>query len=126
MDTNIKVLIVDDFASMRKILINSLNKLGITQITETESALRAWDILQHEGFDLVISDFNMPEMNGLELLTLIRGDPRLKRQKFLMITAETAANIVRDTKNLKIDGYILKPFKMGVIEEKLKSLFSSS
>lgn len=123
MDGTSKILIIDDFATMRKIVSNYLNKLGYKDITESDSAVTAWDLLQTEHFDLVISDYNIPEMNGLELLTKIRGDTRLKEQKFIMLTAETDQEILINTKKLHINAYILKPFKIDVLEEKLKTVF---
>lgn len=119
-----KILIIDDFATMRKIVSNYLNQLGHTDITQAENAQLGWEIIQKEDFDLVISDFNMPEMNGLELLTKVRTESRNKQQKFIMLTAETDTDLIINSKTLKVDGYILKPFKIDVLEAKLKSLFN--
>lgn len=123
MDGTLKILIIDDFATMRKILSNYLNKLGYKNITETESAVTGWEILQKEPFDLVISDYNIPDMNGLELLAKIREDTRLKDQKFIMLTAETDQELLLSTKKLHINAYILKPFKIDVLETKLNTIF---
>jgi len=125
MDVNIRILIIDDFASMRQILLNFLNKLGYNNIVEANSPKKGWDLLQKEHFDLVISDFNSPEMTGLELLTRIRNhpDPHIKQQKFFMITAEADKELLLRTKHLHIDGYILKPFKLDVLKAKLDFLF---
>lgn len=123
MDLSMKIIIIDDFATMRKILSSFLNKLGFTNITEADDAKKGWEIIQKEHFDLVISDYNMPDMNGLELLTKIRTESNNKDQKFIMLTAETDKEILIGTKNMKVDGYVLKPFKIEVIEEKLKALF---
>lgn len=122
MDGTLKILIIDDFATMRKILSNYLNKLGYKKITEAESAVTGWEILQKEPFDLVISDYNIPGMNGLELLAKIREDARLKDQKFIMLTAETNPELLISTKKLHINAYILKPFKIDVLETKLNTL----
>ena len=126
MDGTLKILIIDDFATMRKIVSNYLNKLGFKHITESDSAATAWNLLQTEDFDLIISDYNIPEMNGLELLTKIRGDSRLKDQKFIMLTAETDQDILISTKKLNINAYILKPFKIDVLEAKLNALFGTA
>lgn len=126
MDGSLKILIVDDFATMRKIVSNYLNKLGYTNIIESDSAVTAWDLLQQQAFDLVISDYNIPEMNGLELLTKIREDARLQKQKFIMLTAETDQDILISTKKLNIDAYILKPFKIDVLETKMNALFGTA
>lgn len=79
--------------------------------------------MQKEPFDLVISDYNIPNMNGLELLTKIREDARLKDQKFIMLTAETNQELLISTKKLQINAYILKPFKIDVLETNLNTLF---
>jgi len=123
MESNIRILIIDDFASMRKILLNFLNKLGYFNIVEVDSPKKGWDLLQIEHFDLVISDFNSPDMTGLELLTRIRNHPEMKHQKFFMVTAEADKALLLRTKHLHIDGYILKPFKMDVLKTKLDALF---
>ena len=123
MDLSMKIIIIDDFATMRKILSTFLNKLGFTNITEADDAKKGWELIQKEPFDLVISDFNMPEMNGLELLTKIRQESNNKQQKFIMLTAETDTDLIKNTKELKVDAYILKPFKIEVIEAKLKAVF---
>jgi len=119
---NIRILIIDDFSSMRKILINTLNKLGYYNIVEIDSHKKGWELLQKETFNLVISDFNSPEMTGVELLYQIRKTPGLKHQKFLMVTAESDKRILLRTKHLHIDGYILKPFKIEVLKAKLDAL----
>jgi two-component system chemotaxis response regulator CheY len=119
-----RILIIDDFATMRKIVNNYLNQLGYKDITQAENAQIGWEKIQNEDFDLVISDFNMPEMNGLELLSKVRNESRNKKQKFIMLTAETDTDLIINSKNLKVDGYILKPFKIDVLEAKLNSLFA--
>jgi two-component system, chemotaxis family, chemotaxis protein CheY len=119
-----KVLIIDDFATMRKIINNYLNQLGYTDVTQAENAEAGWEIMQKDDFDLVISDFNMPEMNGLELLSKVRNEYRNKQQRFILLTAETDTDLIINSKNLKVDGYILKPFKIDVLETKLNSLFN--
>lgn len=124
MDFSIKILIIDDFATMRKILISALNRLGFTAITEASDAIKAWDLIQKESFDLVISNFNMPEINGLELLRKIREESKNKQQKFIMLTSEADKELLVQTKHLNIDGYVLKPFKIEVLEEKIKALFT--
>lgn len=118
-----KILVIDDFATMRKIIINYLNQLGHTNIAQAGNAQLGWEKIQAEDFDLIISDFNMPEMNGLELLTKVRKESRNRQQKFIMLTAETDTDLIMNSKNLKVDGYILKPFKIDVLEAKIKSLF---
>ncbi|RUM87099.1 MAG: response regulator, partial [Thermodesulfatator sp.] len=88
LDTSIRVLVVDDFATMRKIIKNILTQLGFKNIIEADDGTTAWEILQKEPVDLIISDWNMPKMNGLELLKKVRSDEKLKDIPFLMVTAE--------------------------------------
>lgn len=124
MDTSKRFLVVDDFATMRKIIINMLIKLGFSEITEADSGKSAWTLLQRQHFDLIISDFNMPGMNGVELLEKVRQDRSLSRHKFIMLTAEDDEDLILESKKLHVDAYILKPFKIDVIEAKLKALFA--
>lgn len=118
-----KILIIDDFATMRKILTSSLKKLGYNYLFEAESTKEGWALLQKEQFDLIISDYNSPDMNGLELLTKIRQSEQFKKQKFIMLTAESDKSLLIDSKKLHIDGYILKPFKIELLAAKINSLF---
>ncbi len=119
----LKILIIDDFATMRKIVNNYLNKLGYNNVTQAEHAKQGWEILQKQDFDLIISDFNMPEMTGLELLTKVRTEFRHKDQKFIMLTAESDKDLLIDIKKMHVDAYILKPFKIEILEEKNKNYF---
>lgn len=125
MDTNKKILIVDDFATMRKILMGMLTKLGFSNVAEAESAPKAWELLQKDHFDLVISDYNMPDMNGIELLSQVRKDSALSKLPFILLTAEDDADLVIESKKYHINAYILKPYKIDVIKEKLESLFAA-
>jgi two-component system chemotaxis response regulator CheY len=125
MDTNKKILIVDDFATMRKLLMNMLAKLGFNDVTEVESAPKAWELLQQNHFDLVISDYNMPDMNGMELLSQVRKDTTLSKLPFILLTAEDDVDLIIESKKHHINAYILKPYKIEVIEAKLQSVFSA-
>ncbi|CAM4503142.1 MAG: Chemotaxis protein CheY [Legionella sp.] len=125
MDTNKKILIVDDFSTMRKILMGMLTKLGFSNVAEAESAPKAWELLQKDHFDLVISDYNMPDMNGIELLSQVRKDSALSKLPFILLTAEDDADLVIESKKYHINAYILKPYKIDVIKEKLESLFAA-
>lgn len=125
MDTNKKILIVDDFATMRKLLMSMLTKLGFKQVTEAESAPMAWDLLQKDHFDLVISDYNMPEMNGMELLSQVRQHSALAKLPFILLTAEDDADLIIESKKHHVNAYILKPYKLEVIEAKLQGVFAA-
>lgn len=117
-----KILVIDDFATMRKIVTTMLQKLEFTNLTEADSGKAGWDLLQKEPFDLIISDCNMPEMTGIELLAKIRETPNMAQQKFIMLTAEADRELMIKSKELHIDAYILKPFKQELLEEKLKGV----
>ena len=124
MDTSKKILIIDDFATMRKLLMSMLVKLGFTQVTDVESATEAWKLLQQDQFDLVISDYNMPEMTGVELLAKVRQDNTLAKLPFILLTAEDDAALIIESKKHQVNAYILKPYKIDIIEAKLRTVFS--
>lgn len=123
MDTNKKILIVDDFATMRKLLKGMLTKLGFNEVMEAEDAIIAWDLLQQNQFDLVISDYNMPEMTGMELLEKVRADATMSDMPFILLTAETDVTLIVESKKNQVTAYVLKPFKIEIIEAKLQSVF---
>ena len=121
--TKIKFLVVDDFSTMRRIVRNLLKELGFTNVDEAEDGAVAWQKLQGGGFDFVVSDWNMPNMDGLTLLQTIRADAGLKGLPVLMITAEAKKeNIVEAAQN-GASGYIVKPFTAATLEEKLNKIF---
>ncbi|MFC3909610.1 response regulator [Legionella dresdenensis] len=122
MSADAKILVIDDFATMRKIVTTMLQKLQYKNISEADSGKSGWEMLQKDSFDLVISDCNMPEMTGIELLKKIREDSRLSKQKFIMVSAEADIELMKSSKQLNIDGYILKPFKIETLEAKLKTV----
>ncbi len=122
-DLNMKVLIVDDFATMRKIIRGIMKKLGFANIEEADDGSTALPKLKSDSFDFVVSDWNMPTMNGLELLTAIRSDDDLKELPFLMVTAEAKKeNIVAAIKE-GASNYIVKPFTEEILQKKLEEIF---
>lgn len=123
MSRDLKILIVDDFATMRKVLHSFLTKLEFEHVTEAEDAKQAWELLQKEEFDLVISDYNMPDMTGLDLLSKIRTEYHNKNLKFIMLTAEIERDIIVKSKELAVSEYILKPFKIETIKDKIFHTF---
>ncbi len=123
LDTSIKVLVVDDFATMRRIVKNLLKQLGFEKVDEAEDGLKALQKLKAEGFDLVISDWNMPNMTGIELLQAVRSDPKLKTLPFLMVTAEADKENVLLAIKMGVSNYVVKPFTADVLQEKLKKIF---
>ncbi len=123
LDTSIRVLVVDDFATMRRIIKNLLKQLGFEKIDEAEDGMKALQKLKAEGFDLVISDWNMPNMTGIELLQAVRNDPSLKALPFLMVTAEADKENVLLAIKMGVSNYIVKPFTADVLQEKLTKIF---
>ncbi|QJA05519.1 response regulator [Thermosulfurimonas marina] len=125
LDTNMRVLVVDDFATMRKIIKNILTQLGFKNILEADDGTTAWEILQKEPVDLIISDWNMPKMSGLELLKKVRADEKLKDTPFLMVTAEAQKENIIEAAKYRVSQYIVKPFTPETLKEKLKKIFGS-
>jgi len=123
MDVNMKVLIVDDFATMRRIVKNILRQLGFTNISEADDGKTALQALKKEKFDLILSDWNMPEMPGIELLKAVRADDELKDIPFLMVTAEAEKGNIVEAVKLGVSNYIVKPFTAETMSEKLGKIF---
>lgn len=122
MDTSIKILIVDDFATMRRILKNILKQLGFTNITEADDGTTALETLKSGQFDLIISDWNMPKMTGIELLKTVRADETYKEIPFLMVTAEAQKQNVIEAVQAGVSNYVVKPFTAESISEKLEKI----
>jgi len=122
-DPNIKILIVDDFSTMRKIIRNILTQLGFKNILEADDGTTALEILKKEKVDLIISDWNMPKMSGLELLKAVRGDENLKDVPFVMVTAEAQKENILEAIKYKVNQYIVKPFTPETLKEKLEKVF---
>lgn len=123
MDVNMKVLIVDDFATMRRIVKNILRQLGFTDISEADDGKTALQALKKEKFDLILSDWNMPQMPGIELLKAVRSDDELKDIPFLMVTAEADKGNIVEAVKLGVSNYVVKPFTAETISEKLEKIF---
>ena len=122
-DKNMKILSVDDFSTMRRIVKNILRQLGYNNVEEAENGDDALTVLRRNKFDLVISDWNMPVKSGIELLKEVRADPSLKDIKFLMVTAEAERENVIQAIQAGVNNYVLKPFTAKILEEKLASIF---
>lgn len=123
MDLNMNVLIVDDFATMRRILKNILRQIGFTNIREAEDGKAALTELKKEQFNLILCDWNMPEMSGLELLQKIKSENGLKDIPFVMVTAEAKKDSIIEAVKTGVSSYIVKPFTAETIGEKLKKIF---
>ena len=122
-DTSIKILIVDDFATMRKIIKNLLGKIGYHDVHEVENGQVALEKLKSCNFNFIIADWNMPEMNGLDLLKIIRKDEKYKEIPFMMVTAEANKNFIVAAIQAGASDYIIKPFNADTLQEKIKRLF---
>ena len=122
MDLNIKILIVDDFATMRRIFKTNLRQFGFNNFVEAENGLQALEVLKKNEVDLIISDWNMPSMDGLEFLKAVRGDKSLKNIPFIMVTAEGQKRNVVEAVKAGVNSYIVKPFAPEILEEKLKQV----
>ncbi len=125
MDLNMKVLIVDDFATMRRILRNILKQVGFSKISESDDGKTALKELKNDKFDLVLCDWNMPEMSGLELLKAVRADTQLKNTPFVMVTAEAQKDNIVEAVKAGVNNYVVKPFTAETISEKLEKVFGA-
>ena len=123
MDSNMRVLIVDDFASIRWILRNILKRNGFTNITEAHNGKNALKVLKKEKFDLILCDWDMPVMSGLELLNKVRSDDELKNVPFIMITSESQKDNILSVVKAGATDYVMKPFTAETISEKLHKVF---
>ena len=123
MNKALKILIVDDFPTMRRIVKNLLKDLGMENVDEAEDGVMAMAKLQSGNFDLVISDWNMPNKDGLALLKEIRADGALAKLPVLMVTAEAKKDNIVAAAQAGANGYIVKPFTAAVLEEKLTKVF---
>lgn len=120
-----KILVVDDFATMRRIVKNILTQLGYKNIIEADDGSTALNVLKSEKIDLVISDWNMPKMTGLDLLKAVRGDSSLADTPFIMVTAEAQQDNIILAVKAKVSQYIVKPFTAETLAEKLVKIFGS-
>ena len=120
-----KFLVVDDFSTMRRIVRNLLKELGFVNVQEAEDGVQALSKLRSESFDFVVSDWNMPNMTGIELLRSIRGDAKLKHLPVLMVTAEAKRENIIEAAQAGASGYVVKPFTAATLDEKLKKIFQN-
>ncbi len=123
MDKNMKILVVDDFSTMRRIVKNLLADLGYSNVTEADDGKTAWPVLQAGNFDFVVTDWNMPGMTGIELLRHIRGDARIGKTPVLMVTAEAQREQIIEAAQAGVSGYIIKPFTAVTLKEKIDKIF---
>ena len=122
-DPKMKFLVVDDFSTMRRIVKNLLKELGYTNVDEAEDGVMALAKLRAEPYDFVVSDWNMPNMDGLAMLQHIRADPALAKLPVLMVTAEAKKENIIAAAQAGASGYVVKPFTAATLDEKLNKIF---
>lgn len=118
-----KILIVDDFSTMRRIIKNLLRDLGFTNTLEADDGTSALPMLQNGSFDFLITDWNMPGMSGIDLLSYVRADDRIKHLPVLMVTAEAKREQIIKAAQAGVNGYVIKPFTAQVLKEKIEKIF---
>ena len=123
LDKNMKVLVVDDFSTMRRIVKNLLRDLGFTNLQEADDGSTALPMLQNGDFDFVVTDWNMPGMQGIDLLKAIRADAKLAHIPVLLITAEAKKEQIIMAAQAGVNGYIVKPFTAGTLKTKIDKIF---
>lgn len=123
MNKNLKILVVDDFSTMRRIVRNLLNEIGFHDIQEADDGKTALPMLQQGNFEFVVTDWNMPGMPGIDLLKAIRASDQLKHLPVLMVTAEAQREQIIEAAKAGVSGYIVKPFTGVTLSEKLEKIF---
>ena len=125
-DTKLRVLVVDDSSTMRRIVKTALQDIGMRNIVMAEDGDEAWDTLQNDTIDLVLSDHKMPRMSGEEFLKLVRADERYKTLPFIMVTAEAFRDNVMNAVKLGVSNYIVKPFSASQLQDKIEKVLGGS
>ena len=123
MDKNMKILIVDDFSTMRRIIKNLLRDLGFTNTQEADDGLTALPMLKGGDFDFLVTDWNMPGMTGIDLLKEVRADEKLANLPTLMVTAEAKKDQIVEAAQAGVNGYVVKPFTAQALKEKIEKIF---
>ncbi|OOL34708.1 response regulator [Pseudomonas sp. FSL W5-0299] len=123
MNKNMKILIVDDFSTMRRIIKNLLRDLGFTNTYEADDGTTALPMLKNGSFDFLITDWNMPGMSGIDLLSYVRADDRIKHLPVLIVTAEAKREQIIKAAQAGVNGYVIKPFTAQVLKGKIEKIF---
>ena len=121
--TAIRVMIVDDDSGMRRLLRRSLQHMGLTQVFEASDGFEALPKVLEERIHIIICDYTMPVMNGLDLLEAVRTDPKLSKVGFIMLSGVTENDVIRKAEALGVNGYIIKPFSVVDLQQRLDALF---
>ena len=122
---DMQILVVDDFSTMRRIIKGLLHELGYGNITEADDGLTALPLLKAGNFDLLITDWNMPGMQGVELLRQVRADERLAKLPVLMLTAEAKREQIVEAAQAGVNGYVITPVPAAVLKEKIEKIFAT-
>ncbi len=122
-NTNMRILVVDDFSTMRRIIKNILRQLGMNNVVEADDGTTAWDVLNKDKIEFIISDWNMPQMTGIELLRKVRSSEEFADLPFLMVTAEAQQENIIEAVQAKVSNYIVKPFTAEVMKQKIDKIF---
>lgn len=122
-DPNMKILVVDDMVTMRRIVKNILKQLGFANVDEAENGQEALQKLRADTFGFVVSDWNMPVMTGIDMLRAIRADEKLKTTPVLMVTAEAQQSNLVEAVQAGVSNYIVKPFTAETLQEKIAKIF---
>jgi len=122
-DKNMRVLVVDDFSTMRRIIKNILRQLGFNNVIEADDGTTAWEVLGKEQVDFIVSDWNMPQMSGIELLRKVRASEEFANLPFLMVTAEGLQENIIEAVQAKVSNYIVKPFTAETMGQKIEKIF---
>jgi len=120
---DMKILIVDDFSTMRRIIKNLLRDLGFQNTQEADDGQTALPMLQNGSFEFLVTDWNMPGMQGIDLLKAVRADPKLATLPVLMVTAESKREQIIEAAQAGVNGYIVKPFTAQTLQEKINKIF---
>ena len=123
MNPNIRILVVDDFSTMRRIIKNILRQLGFNNVVEADDGTTAWDVLNKDRIEFIISDWNMPQMTGIDLLRKVRASDEFGDLPFLMVTAEAQQENIIEAVQAKVSNYIVKPFTAEVMKQKIDKIF---
>lgn len=122
-NTNMRILVVDDFSTMRKIIKNILRQLGYTNVVEADDGTTAWEVLNKDNIEFIVSDWNMPNMPGIDLLRKVRASEEYADIPFLMVTAEAQQENIIEAVQAKVSNYIVKPFTPETLAQKIDAIF---
>ena len=123
-DPNMRILIVDDFSTMRRIIKNILRQLDLNNVVEADDGTTAWEVLNKDHIDFIISDWNMPQMTGIELLRKVRASEDFGHLPFLMVTAEAQQSNIIEAAQARVSNYIVKPFTAETMKQKIHKIFA--